>query len=225
MLEFTLRVKNAKSLSLAFGGLVAKVRDWRPLWPQVIEEIQQVDRAMFMSRGNAGAIGQWAGYKHTYGPDKREGEPASLRSSAELGRRFEGKLSGKGGRKRKAKFRARAEQADRLYRSLTEKTKDTLEVLQPLRMQFGTAVPYATYHQTGTKYMEARRLFDFTDAAQGNIRRAIQREAVNFSRRLGFKVIAEAGGDVSEFSLGEIRQAGVSAMNASAPMDWSAPLW
>ena len=82
MLDFQLRVKNARSLHLAFGGLVAKVRDWRPLWPQVIEEIQQVDRAMFMSRGMAGESGQWAGYKRTYGPDKLEGEPASLRSSS-----------------------------------------------------------------------------------------------------------------------------------------------
>jgi hypothetical protein len=36
MLRFTIKVKNSRSLDVAFGGLVVKVRDWRALWPAVI---------------------------------------------------------------------------------------------------------------------------------------------------------------------------------------------
>jgi phage gpG-like protein len=218
MLRFTISVKNAKSLDIAFGGLVAKIRDWRALWPQAIDELMAFERAQFMSRGVAGASGLWAGYKHTYGPDKQEGEPASLRTSAELGREFE--ESKRHTRKQRAEFGARvAFEADRLYNSLVGKTGDTIEVLEPLRMQWGTAVPYALYHQMGTKRgLPARLILDFTPESAANIRRAIQRESINFSRRLGFKVIAAAGGDVSQFSLSEIRQAGVNYMNQGGPL-------
>jgi hypothetical protein len=37
-----------------------------------------------------------------------------------------------------------------------------------------------------------------------------------FSTRLGFKAIAAAGGDVSQFSIVEVRQAGVTFMNTGA---------
>jgi len=87
-----------------------------------------------------------------------------------------------------------------------------------LHMRWGTSVPYAMWQQTGTRKMPARRLMDFTEEDRVVIQKQIQREAINFSRRLGFKVIAAAGGDVSQFSLSEIRQAGVQAMNAGSPI-------
>ena len=216
MLRFTVKVVNAREVDLAFGGLVAKIRDWRALWPQVMNLLHDIERRQFMTRGMAGGSGAWAGYKHTYGPDKVEGETASLRSSASLGRQYEGKLSGRGSKKIGREFGAKkAFEVDRLYNSLAYKTEDTVEVSEPLRMKFGTLVPYAYWHQTGTtRGLPARRILDLTQGNVDEIRRATQREAVNFSRRLGFKVISAAGGDVSQFSLAQIRQAGVQALNS-----------
>ena len=44
----------------------------------------------------------------------------------------------------------------RLFRSLTTNTDDTIADIQPDHFTFGTRVPYALYHQLGTRKMPAR---------------------------------------------------------------------
>jgi phage gpG-like protein len=44
----------------------------------------------------------------------------------------------------------------RLFRSLTTNTDDTIADIQPDHLTFGTRVPYALYHQLGTRKMPAR---------------------------------------------------------------------
>jgi len=190
MLRFTISVKNAKSIDLAFGGLVAKIRDWRGLWPAVINQLSKAEERAFSTQGALTEHGEWQKLSPDYEKAKRKKYGDQMIETA----------------------------SSRLRDSLTGMTGETIEVLEPLHMRWGTSVPYAMWQQTGTRKMPARRLMDFTEEDRVVIQKQIQREAINFSRRLGFKVIAAAGGDVSQFSLSEIRQAGVQAMNAGSPI-------
>ena len=197
MLNFQIRVKNARGLNMAFGGIVAKIRDWRALWPAVINQLNKAEGRAYQTQGALTATGEWEALSDKYAQAKERKYPGQLIETA----------SG----------RARA--------ALTGHTADTIEELHPLFMRWGARIltkngrwDILTLQQTGTKKMPARRLMDFTDEDRAIIQKQIQREAVNFSRRLGFKVIAASGGDVSQFSLSEIRQAGVQFLNQGAPL-------
>lgn len=50
----------------------------------------------------------------------------------------------------------------RLMRSLASKTTDTVEEITSRDLRIGTGVPYAIYHQKGTKKMPARPLIALT---------------------------------------------------------------
>ena len=50
----------------------------------------------------------------------------------------------------------------RLMRSLASKTTDTIEEITSRDLRIGTGIPYAIYHQKGTKKMPARPLIALT---------------------------------------------------------------
>lgn len=181
MLRFTLNVVNAKKLDLAFSGLIANIRDWRTLWPQVINQIVKIEEKQFSTMGALGEHGEWA--------------PLTPDYAAAKARQYGGKPI--------------LQASERLRDSLVGHTGDTIEELGPLKMRFGSSVEYALYHQTGTRRgLPARRIFDFTGEDRGIVQKQIQREAINFSRRLGFAIAARAG--FGAVSAAEARRIGTS---------------
>jgi phage gpG-like protein len=189
MLRFTFQVENAKSIDLAFGGLVAKIQDWRALWPHVIERIVKVEERIYATEGQTGGHGQWAPLTAAYAKQKQ----------------------------RKYGDKPIEQASERLRQSLVEAGEGHVEDLQPLSMAYGTNVPYAIWQQTGTSKMPARRLIDFTREDQAVIQREIQRQAVNFTRRLGFAVASSVYGET--VSAVEARRLGEQALSGGPGAD------
>ncbi len=184
MLRFTLNVVNAKKVDLAFTGLAAQIKDWHALWPKVINQIVKIEEKQFATMGALGGHGDWAPLAPDYAATKAKqyGEKRILQAS------------------------------ERLRDSLVGHTGDTIEELEPLKMRFGSSVEYALYHQTGTwRGLPARRIFDFTEEDRAIIQKQIQREALNFSHRLGFAIASRAG--MHDVSAAEARRLGTSSLN------------
>ncbi len=183
MLRFTLKVINAEKLDLAFGGLVAQIKDWRKLWPQVINQIVKIEENQFATMGALGAYGKWDALTRDYAAAKAREYPGKPILQA----------------------------SEHLRDSLVDKTENTIEELEPLKMRFGTRLEYAHYHQTGTRRgMPARRIFDMTEEDRYVIRETIHREAIDFSRRLGFAIARRAG--MRDATAAEARRLGVAAL-------------
>lgn len=149
-------VRGTEKIDFAIAGLVSKISDWTALWPQVTDLIESRIQRPQFASRGARGSGIWAGYKHTYSSGKTEGEPASLRET------------------------------DRLYDSLVGRTGDTIEEYEPLKMRFGSSVEYATFHQTGTRKMAARPIFDFQPEDNRQIASMLTATARNYARKLGF---------------------------------------
>jgi phage gpG-like protein len=189
MLRFTFEVENAKKIDLAFGGLVAKIQDWRSLWPHVIERVVKSEERLYSSEGVTGGHGQWAPLTEAYEKAKR----------------------------RKYGEKPIEQASERLRQSIVEAGEGHVEDLQPLSMTFGTDVPYAIYQQTGTRKMPARRLFDFTQEDQRVIQQEIQRQAVQYARTLGFRIASQIYGET--VSAVEARALGVQALEGGPGAD------
>jgi phage gpG-like protein len=222
MLRFTFNVVNADELDVAIGGLAAQVKDWTNVWPKVAMQITKIEDQKFATEGALGAHGEWAALEPGYEKRKKK------------------KWGGKP-----------IEQAsERLRRSLVEGSAETIEDFQPLRMRFGTSVPYALYQQTGFRtrlgtgktrgsglgirgsrgsrfpkpepraFVPARRLVDFTEEDKSMIRSTIQREALETARRLGFAAAPYRG--ERDISAIRARQIGVAILSGEIPSPFPA---
>ncbi len=199
MLRFTLEVVNAKKLDLAFTGLMAQIRDWRSVWPHVIDRLVKIEEKQFATTGALGEHGEWK-------PLAVEGAPGPSGPYKTTYKKKSGKPI--------------LQDSERLRDSLTGKTSDTVDELEPLKMRFGSRVPYAIYHQKGTYQdgkpkMFARRIFDFTEVDRLVTQKTIQRLALDFSRRLGFAVAPRAG--FRDVGAAEARRMGLAAALAGGP--------
>jgi len=168
--KLTLDVPNAKRLDIAFAGLAAEIKDWTDLWPAVIDQIEKAEERAFSTQGALTEHGEWAPLSPDYAKAKRKKYGDQMIETA----------------------------SSRMRDSLTGHTGETIEELEPLRMRFGTSVPYAVWQQMGTKKMPARRLLDLTEEDLALIRKQVQRVALNKATRLGFAAGARTGqGDMS----------------------------
>lgn len=115
-------------LELMFSGLEGALRDLTPVWPQIRDIYMLFLRKQFETEGSYASV-DWAPLKASY---------ARWKATQAPGQRI-------------LRFR------DRLYGSLTEANHaDMVFESRPLSMEWGTRVPYAHYHQTGTKTMPMR---------------------------------------------------------------------
>ncbi len=161
---FTLKVEGSK-LDSMIRGLGEKVRDWTEAWPKVSSAIQRILDEQFASEGARGPAGPWPELKERYARRKLRAYPG-------------GNL---------------LEASGRLRRSLVSGTDDTLEEFAPRQMRSGTTVPYALYHQTGTKKMPPRKIFDFRPEDYSLIAEGVKREALRVARESGFESASRFG--------------------------------
>jgi len=171
MIIFRFSVANAEQIRFAFGGLASAVRDWRPhIWPAVRDHaVRPWLEEQFAKEGH-GEHGAWP--------------PLSEKYAAQKERKYPGKPI----------LEASGRMKDELL------SKDNKGEMTPQTFSYGSQeVGYSIWHQTGTKKMPARRIFDPEIEDERGTMKQMIRSAVafgltNHARALGFAVM---GGEVS----------------------------
>jgi phage gpG-like protein len=77
-----------------------------------------------------------------------------------------------------------------LRRSLTQQGGQNIREIRPEEMRLGTRVPYAIFHQQGTRRMPARRVVDLSEDDRRNWVRILQRYFVRLARQAGLESAA-----------------------------------
>ncbi len=62
----------------------------------------------------------------------------------------------------------------RLRDALAEITNDTIATIEPTRLVYGTSVPYAIYHQRGTRKMPARPILRLSNPLKSRLMRLLR---------------------------------------------------
>lgn len=129
------QVVNDKELIAAFNEVLRHVSNLETVWKIVEPGFRQIMREQFDSEGAAGRSGKWKPLSPGYAKQKRlqYGDKPILQAT------------------------------NRLERSLTGRTGDSLVIINRQSVSFGTSVPYATFHQTGTAKMPRRKIIDLSD--------------------------------------------------------------
>lgn len=152
--QFSFEVHGEKQLLRTFSRFADAVEDYRPAWPDVQAAMEAVEEAQFSSQGAHGS-GGWAPLNPRYAAYKA----ATYGAKPIL------------------------ERTGDLKASLTGKTGKSVREMRRLEFQYGTRVPYAGFHQSGTSRMPRRKLIDLNEADKRDITRAIQRYLVGVLRR------------------------------------------
>lgn len=134
LLNFTFEVDGVKQIDVALGAMAAAVNDLGFLWPVIRTFLLPGFKKQFDSEGRAGS-GGWARLAMAY--------------AAWKSRRFPGKKI--------------LERTGRLRASLTKSSHpDFIFKKSKLSMVIGTKVPYARFHQRGTRQMRSRKPIELT---------------------------------------------------------------
>ncbi|PYV09102.1 MAG: hypothetical protein DMG23_11815 [Acidobacteria bacterium] len=178
MLEFRLSVPNAKDIAFRMERFGVQLTGWRAAWPSVTRRLAVMLAGQFELEGGRGSRGGWPPLSPRYARRKQKRYPG--RPVLQAGGRLRGSLVGK--------------------------SADTVEALEPGRMKFGTSVPYAIFHQTGTRKMPARPIFDPRREDRVEFQNALREEALEFVQALGFAIALGSGKSsasrLSRFGLG-----------------------
>src|SRR5438445_4244421 len=174
------------AFELAMAGLVKGMSAITPIAPEIVEKgIRPILTVQFGTEGGSGASGPWSPLSEAYAAAKlkRWGAKPILVASG------------------------------RLRDSLLGDTGDTIKNYSPHLIEFGTSVSYAMPHQTGFRtratgapsrkaraaaravksFVEARRMFDWTQEDRENLRTVITRALIGYLQRLGYAVASKTG--------------------------------
>lgn len=145
-MNLELKVEGTKELIAAFEKVQDGVADLRKnaIWFKVQQAAYKEIKAQFAGEG-IGPSGKWQELSSPYKEYKAKkwGNVPILQASG------------------------------RLWKSLTRENGDAVVDKQPLEMTLGTTVPYAGYHQKGTKKMPARPFYDFDQEQKERIAKPI----------------------------------------------------
>jgi len=148
----SIEVQGDKQLEIALKGVASDLSDFRRAWRPVSDEVYSIVRAQFATEGGRSG-NRW--------PPRAA---STLRNITSTNRRGFKSLG--------LPLRA----SDAMFLALTtrgapsgiyQETEDSLTL--------GTSLPYARLHQTGTRRMPARKLYDPTEDDPKRIGRIIQR--------------------------------------------------
>lgn len=157
MIQLTATVEGEQVFNRAFNRLDA-LSDFRPFWPNVIQEFYLIEAEQFDSEGAAGGE-RWTPLSPLYSEYKEQVYPGQPILQAE----------------------------GDLRASLTD-PEAAGAILQPREDELiiGTSVPYALAHQRGTIRMPRRPPINFSEAQKRRLQKAIQAGLVRFVREAGF---------------------------------------
>jgi len=164
--RFTVELEGERQVDLGISRMIDAVQDLRPFWPAFQDAFFSAELEQFATEGGAGRRGSWAPLSPAYAAWKRS----------------------KVGAKPVLQF------TGQLMESLTGTSGATIYEAEPMMLALGSAMPYAHWHQTGTKRMPQRRPIDIS-AAQ---------EAQYFGRAIGY-MARDLGYMWSGGSIGTVR--------------------
>ena len=150
---FTIQIDGDVQLARRLSRVSAGVRDFRPAWEQIVSQVERIEEEQFSSQGAHGS-GGW--------------QPLSPAYAAWKARNFGG-----GGI---------LVRTGRLRSSLTRRNPDSIREVRPLELRFGTRVPYAAFHQRGTRALPERKPIELSEGDRREIVRTLQRYLVGLAR-------------------------------------------
>jgi phage gpG-like protein len=161
MIRFTVDVDGTAEFDRAFNRVEHHIADLTPVWAEVKQQVFEIEQDQFQSGGAKGASGKWA----ELSPKCEEVKIRKYGTFAVIA----GPLIA----------------TERLYRSLSRETEDTVYIAEPQEMTIGTSVPYAGYHQKGTSKMPARPPISLSGDQKKQIQKRIQRKLLDYVRETG----------------------------------------
>jgi len=135
--------------------------DFRPIWPGVVTELRNIMREQFAAQG-AGKTGQWAQLSPRYRAWKEKHFPG----------------------------RPILQREQRLVASLTQSTSNTILVQGRDELIFGTRRRGAKFHQTGTRRMPRRAVFDLSEQQAARLTRVVHRRLLSVGASNGIPVVS-----------------------------------
>ena len=157
-MSFVLRFEVAGDVQVArgFSRFADAAKDLRPAFREIVADFRKGEREQFATEGRYGS-GGWV--------------PLSLRTQLFKAQYYPG-----------ATILVRT---GRLRESLAASTADTIEELRPLRLQVGSRVPYAIFHQHGTSQMPPRPPIDLPETQRTRWHKIIHARLVHEARTQG----------------------------------------
>lgn len=144
--RLSMSVAGEEQLARGFSRIADEFSDYSEPFGQVVDLLKEVERKQFESEGSYGGVG-W--------------QPLSPRYAAYKEARYGSKpimvISGL------------------LKESLTGDNPYYFEKIEPLRLTFGSTVPYGIYHQTGTSKMPQRKLINLNENDKKRVTKTIQK--------------------------------------------------
>lgn len=150
-MKFTVEVEGTEQLKAEFRGVESTVSDFSPIWKGVQSEFFAIEKEQFNSEGGKGASGNWQALSPAYREikQKRYGSKPILRAT------------------------------DRLFKSLTGETDDSIAQFGKTEAAFGTRLPYARRHQGGGGRLPRREPISLSDKQKERIVKRIGKELLN----------------------------------------------
>lgn len=158
MINFSVTVDGIETLQRGFNRL-EKLDDWRSVWPNVIQEFHLIEAEQFDSEGAAGS-GKWTPLKAVYAEFKEAHFPG------------------------KPILQATSDLRDSLVDS---EAFGAITRISEQELVLGTSVPYAIFHQRGTRRgLPQRKVISLSEQQKRRIQKAVQAGLVRFVRDAGF---------------------------------------
>ena len=154
-LRFQIEILGEQQLDRILSRVIAGVRDLRPVWKDVADDFLEMEREQFASEGRSGS-GGWA--------------PLSPRYAALKAQRYPG--------------RGILVRTGALRGSLTATGGRHIRKLTANSLRLGTSVPYAGFHQRGTRRMLQRKVVELSEEDR--------RRWTRFSQRFLVKRMSDA---------------------------------
>lgn len=133
-------------LNRTFQRWAEHAGDATPAWEEIYSQLIKIEQEQFATEGAAGGEAWAALAASTVAAKARMGlRPEILRAT------------------------------DEMYNSLTnEDDPNQLKIITPSMLAFGSLMPYAKYHQSGTSHMPQRRPVDLTETHKRKIIKTLQ---------------------------------------------------
>ncbi len=148
MLGLTFEVAGVPQVARVLGIAMHRVRNLQPVWNDIADDFVKGEKKVFSQEGSVPGWEQWAPVNEEY---------AKLKAAQGYGTKI-------------------LRRTGVLERSLTNRAdRNFFYQAGPLRMEIGTTVPYARYHQEGTKKMKKREPIRVADTQRRHWVQLIQK--------------------------------------------------
>ena len=160
MIEIRITVQGEQRLRQALNRLATSIQDYSPAWKPITQIFRDAMRGQFATGGGRGGK-KWAPLSRAYSRWKERVAPG----------------------------RPILVLTGDLVLSLTTQTGDTIQNEQPLSLSLGTKLPYAKYHQNGTRRMPARPPLVILQKDADQMAKDMVALSQEFGSEAGFRVL------------------------------------